>query len=270
MIKKYLLPTLGLFAYASLAHAQISTTFTASTTDSTLRNMAIITLDYVIDGAGVVSLDASTSNGNAAVKDIANLWDNAAAGTVSDASLFNTSFTLVGTSTGAGNGGGNYISSTFNNNGLGILNGAGQSNSRIDGSGTEEITWSYTGTGILQFTGIDYEDRLANGASKWRLGVGVAGTTNGTVTQIKDGIVGSGTVAVDGTIDIGSEGYILTSGQSFSIASVLNTPTAVNSAGAQLLGLGFTVTAVPEPSSYALLGGCFALAFVMMRRRAVR
>ena len=33
---------------------------------------------------------------------------------------------------------------------------------------------------------------------------------------------------------------------------------------------GFNVTVVPEPSTYALLSGVCALAFVMLRRRAVK
>lgn len=40
-----------------------------------------------------------------------------------------------------------------------------------------------------------------------------------------------------------------------------------STAALQLGQLQFDIVAVPEPSSYALLGGCFALAWVMVRRR---
>jgi hypothetical protein len=52
------------------------------------------------------------------------------------------------------------------------------------------------------------------------------------------------------------------------LAGAGTTVTITNGGGQGGSGLGFQLTAVPEPSSYALLGGLLALGCVMLRRRA--
>lgn len=240
----------GLMTCASVSLAGITTTFTGHTSDTTLRNLATITLDYTIDGAGNVTLDASTSNGGAIPTQIPDFWDGAA-GTVSEASLWGTSFSLTGTSTGSGGG---YIASQGPNTGLGIQ--GGPSNTRIDDSGAEAITWTYAGFGVLNFTGLGFADRVANGASKWLL----EDSDTSVVTPIKE----NGNVVVDGTINLNGAGYSLASGDSFTISSVLNTPTAVDGAGASLAGLSFEV--IPEPATLGLVG-VFGGAVLFIRRR---
>ena len=235
---------------ASVSLAGITTTITGHPTDTTLRNLATITLDYTIDAVGNVTLDASTSNGGGIPTEIPNFWDGAA-GTVSVESLWDTSFSLTGINTAGG-----FIASEGPNTGLGIL--GAPSNKRIDNSGAEAMTWTYAGDGVLNFTGLVYADRVANGASKWLL----EDSDTSVVTAIKE----DGVVVVAGTINLNGAGYSLANGDSFTISSVLNTPTAVDNAGAALVGLNFEVTAIPEPATLGLITA-FGGGILFIRRR---
>jgi len=235
----------GLLTCGSVSLADVSTTFTGHPTDTTLRNLATITLNYTIDDTGNVTLDASTSNGGAVPTEIPNYWDGAA-GTVSVASLYNTSFSLTGVSTLGG-----YIASLGPNLGLGIQGG---DNTRIDQQGGEIMTWTYAGVAgsSLNFTGLDFANRLANGASKWLL----TDSDTSVVTDIKPFVAGAG------TIDLVGAGYSLASGDGFSISAAVTDP-VVNLAGASLAGLSFEV--VPEPATMGLFA-IFGAGILFVRR----
>jgi hypothetical protein len=53
-----------------------------------------LTLDFTIDAAGKISLDASTGNDNADVVEVVNSWDNPNVGSTDNAALFNQTFSL--------------------------------------------------------------------------------------------------------------------------------------------------------------------------------
>ena len=84
---------IGLFCCVSVGWADVFVNFPINDTAS--RNFGTLTLGFSVDGSGNVTLDAETSNPNAPPKAVVDAWDGAA-GTVSEPSLFNTSFTLVG------------------------------------------------------------------------------------------------------------------------------------------------------------------------------
>jgi arylsulfatase A-like enzyme len=108
---------------------------------------ATITLDFSIDGAGVIALDASTSSTNTVFQATVDEWDNASAGSVGDAALLGQSFTLVGSPSG---GNGNLTITENDGGGIGI---SGENGNRVDGkdygdgnvnSTPETLTWTLT------------------------------------------------------------------------------------------------------------------------------
>jgi len=236
----------GLLTCGSVSLASVSTTFTSHSTDTTLRNLATITLDYTIDGTGNVTLDASTSNGGAVPTEIPNLWDNdVSVGGVTVASLWGTTFSLTGVSTAGG-----FISSTGPNPGLGIL---GSNNNRIDGAGAEAMTWTYAGVAgsSLNFIGVDFASRVAHGNSNFRL---IDSDTDAThkLTPFVDAA---------GTLDLVGDGYSLASGDGFIITT--STTLLPSTVGAALDGFSFEV--VPEPATMGLFA-IFGAGILFIRR----
>lgn len=258
---KYLL-LLSFFSSALLVQAGISTVFSANPNDTALRNIGTLTFVYTIDGSGVVTLDATTSNTNATVLATANGWDGNA-GSVTNSALFNTTHTLVGAASGSSSG---YLAILNSEDGLGI---EGFTNNKIDGSGTEAITWTYTTTAsnvTLDMTGLGFSNRAATGDSKWLL----SDSDTSVLTNIKnpDGSF----PGAAGTIGLSGAGYSLSNGESFTVASysvLAEYGRADNDAvGATLTSIEFDlVAAVPEPSTFAIIGGLFAMAVVVIRRR---
>lgn len=127
---------------------------------------ATITLDFAIDGAGVVSLDASTNGTDTLFQNMVAEWDNASVGSVADPALLNQSFTLTGTETG-GTGG---LSITENNGGgIGVQ---GENSNRVDGlnygpgdanSTPETLIWTLSAPAGLQLNLVDWSH--ADGAN---------------------------------------------------------------------------------------------------------
>ena len=108
---------------------------------------ATITLDFSIDGTGVIALDASTSSTNTVFQATVDEWDNASAGSVGDAALLGQSFTLVGSPSG---GNGNLTITENDGGGIGI---SGENGNRVDGkdygdgnvnSTPETLSWTLT------------------------------------------------------------------------------------------------------------------------------
>jgi arylsulfatase A-like enzyme len=106
-----------------------------------------ITLGFSINGAGVVSLDASTNGSNTFFQNMVAEWDNPTVGTVIDAPLLGQIFTLVGSRSG---GTGGLSMTELDGGGIGIL---GDNPNRIDGlnygpdnlsSTPETLTWTLT------------------------------------------------------------------------------------------------------------------------------
>ena len=106
-----------------------------------------ITLDFAIDGAGVVSLDASTNGSNTSFQNMVAEWDNASAGSVSNAALLGQSFSLIGSRSG---GTGGLSITELDGGGIGVQ---GENSNRIDGlnygadnlsSTPETLTWTLT------------------------------------------------------------------------------------------------------------------------------
>lgn len=184
-----------------------------------------ITLDFTIDGAGVVSLDASTNGSDTDFQNMVAEWDNATVGTVIDTALLGQSFTLVGSPSG-GTGG---LSITENDGGgIGIL---GDNPNRIDGvenltSTPETLTWTLTApTGLLlnlvnwsHADGNNGDIEVSNGSidNDFPNLSGSAGTNALSGITLVDG----GSLTFREIDDIGSTGGAAIAGFAFSLTAV--------------------------------------------------
>lgn len=109
------------------------------------NSSATITLDFSINSAGVISLDASTTSTNGAFPSMVAEWDSPNIGSVAEPSLLGKSFTL----TGSASGGSGYLAiSELGGGGIGIQ---GENSNRVDGlnygsgdvnSAPETLTWT--------------------------------------------------------------------------------------------------------------------------------
>ena len=161
-----------------------------------------ITLDFSVNGAGVVSLHASTDATDPLFQSMVAEWTNAAVGMVTDSALLNTSFTLVGT--GAGGKGGLTITEN-NGGGIGVQ---GENSSRVDGlnygpngadSSPETLSWTLTAPRGLVLNLIDWS--YADGA-------------NGDV-EVTDGSTKSSFADLSGAVGTNAlEGFSLANGDS--------------------------------------------------------
>jgi len=162
----------------------------------------MITLDFTIDGAGLVTLDAQSSNGGAAPQAVVNAWDGSV-GTVTDAGLFNTSFTLIGVAKENGVQI-DQLSTDADTWGSGLH----VSGLRVNNAGTEEIAWTYSGVSALTFESVAYTNRAADGDSNLTL-LDADSRTEFMLPGISTG----------GSIDLSGQGFSLVSGQSFIVTT---------------------------------------------------
>ncbi|MDG1302094.1 MAG: PEP-CTERM sorting domain-containing protein, partial [Opitutae bacterium] len=212
-----------------------------------------------IDGSGNVSLDSVASTGGGARW---NQIDNASAGTTTSSSLFNTSFTLTYSGTGAA-----ILASQTNygNAGSGAVLATQQGNSNALESG-ESITFTVSGTStaVAGFSlGLDeiyLDNRLGNGQSSF----GVETTSANFVEALVP--LGSGN-SLQGprafNQDLSSIS-LSAAGESMTFRTIEG-----NAGGIGLSGFDFSVSAsaVPEPSATSLILGTLAMGFMFMRRR---
>ena len=256
-MKKLILLTSAAVLAASLSsHGQVATSFDTDLSPDdqgfVTANTVALTLNYTIDGSGDIALVADAGGESPARW---NQVSNAAAGSTASASLFGTSFVLtysgsanafLTNKTNYGNlGTGSYLSTQAQGNGNALENG-------------EYITFTVSGTATavsgfsLDLVDFSYANRLGNGGSSF----GVEDTTG---TIIEQTISNSSTI---GTIS--GDTISLASGDSMTFRTIVG-----NAGGAALSGFNFNVsaTAIPEPGSFALLGGLCALTAMALRRR---
>jgi hypothetical protein len=210
-----------------------------------LNGLQPLTLDFSVDGVGNVTLDASTPSANGLIIAAVDAWDGAV-GTISDASLWGTSFTLVGVTGGPG--------LVVTGNDTGILGISGQAAARIDNNGTEVLTFNASGLGagaVLDIKTMSYGFRAANGSSNVR----VVDTDTTYDTLIPN-------TSTFGTLDLSGEGLAIGNGEGLGF-----TTEAFNvGAGYGLAGFTFDAVVIPEPASLGLMG-LGGVALLLVRRR---
>lgn len=218
---------------------------------------ASLALNYTIDGAGNVSLDAValTSGGGNASPARWNQVDNASAGTVASSDFYNTEFTL--TFSGSGNAILAY-QPTYNNAGTGSVLATQQGNVAALENG-EFVSFTVSGSATLvsdfalNLESFSYDNRLANGQSSF----GVEDTNGTVIEQLIPNTSSDGTIS--------GLGISLSAGQTMTFRTI-----AGNAGGAGLSGFQFNLSnfsSVPEPSSAALFG--LAGMLTILRRRRV-
>ncbi len=216
-----------------------------------------LTFDFTVDDVGNVTVNATTPSANASAIATVNGWDGPA-GTVSDAALFGTSFTV----TAAGE---------RRNNAKTTFDAVGISGDGLQGGGT---------LGIFGHNASVIDGTTIANANIERI---VFTVTSGTVAVALDAFTFTGNAASDPTVTTDSTsmnyfnhgvGAVDTSAAGLSFANggflrfeVLEEEAVGDPAeGYRLNALTFDITSpVPEPSS-ALLSG-FALLGLMARRR---
>jgi hypothetical protein len=232
--------------------ADVSVSFPV--TDTNPRFHPILTLDFSVDGLGNVTLDATTSNGGVAPQAVVNAWDGPV-GTLTDPSLFGTSFSLVGVGVG---GDGNIWTQakTGASGGMGV--GGNNNNVAINGQGAETIQWTFTGTGTVSFKSFSYDNRVAYGTSNLR----VVDSDTATTYMLPN-------TSLNGTIDLSSAGFSIDNGQTLGFTTAAGLVGGNDVAGASLYGFSFDVTPIPEPSTFGLIA-VFGGGFLLIKRRFMR
>lgn len=219
----------------------------SNTTTGVVTSGASVNSAYGLNSSSTV--DASTASGFTIVWDVA----SASIGTV-DGPASNGWFFGVTTSTSTG-GSGLYNNS---NQALGIrLLGSGGSGTDMvfvqdsDGAGGPQLTSSL---GVAVSTAASYEDGFS---------ISLTVNNDDSWSAFSTGL--SADFSTSGTLDTTASG--------FSYADVADSLVAYSSI--QGLSLSYTVdnvtlSAIPEPSSFALLAGLIGLTSVLIRRRNVR
>lgn len=128
-----------------------------------------------------------------------------------------------------------------------------------------DTSWNTTGLNVAAITGVDATS--ASGLDAWILFVdgSLTGLVRANDWADISGVAAPGTPAAlsyqfDSADTAANISFLAGSGTTLTITD--------NGGFQGSSGVGFQLTAVPEPSAYALLGGLFALTCVMLRRRA--
>jgi len=235
---------IGLMVCVTAGIADVSMTFPV--TDTTLRNLFTLTFDFEVDGSGNVTLDATTSNGGAAPQALVNAWDNTnSVGTISDASFFNTNFTL--TAIAKVNG----LQSNFLRTSGGVTQGLFVNTApRINEAGAEELVWMFDGPGSLELKSVTYTNRASTGDSNLTF------LDSDTRTEYMLPNTSTG-----GNIDLDGEGFALASGQDFIVTTDDFKPDGTTpreaAAGACVFGISFDIVeaaGVATPGNLSAVG----------------
>ena len=194
---------------------------------------ATITLGFSINGAGVISLDASTTSSGIFSTMVAE-WDKSNVGSVANPALFGKSFTLVGNQSG----GANLTITELGGGGIGIQ---GENSNRVDGlnygtgdvnSTPETLTWN-----------LNAPPGLALVFKSWAYVEGGSGdmrVSNGTTNADFPNMVNpTGTLAL-GDLQLGNGGSL-----TFREISGIGATT-----GAGIAGFTFTVVAPSAPEGF--------------------
>ena len=189
-----------------------------------------ITLDFSIDGAGVVSLDASTNATDPLFQNMVAEWVNASVGSVADPALLNQSFTLTGTETG-GTGG-----LTITENDGGGIGVQGENSNRVDGlnygsggatSTPETLTWTLNAPEGIILNLVDWSH---------------ADGTNGDI-QVSNGTTGNNFPNLSGTSGSNTlTGLTLSNGDSLNFREI---PGIGLTTGSAIGGFTFAITTPP-------------------------
>ncbi len=228
---------------ALTAKADVSTSFanTGPVTTGTFLTAAIndtITLAYTIDGAGAVSLNASTTNANATFINLVNQFDrlSGTAGSTTNSGFFNTSFSLKIVPVRSSSP--NLSITTLNGGGLGVQ---GQDSNRVDGrtattSAPETLKFELTAPAgmILQFKSWSW---VSGSGADMRF-------SNGTNLQDFANLAASGSTAFGLVTNVLSLG----NGDSLSFGE---TPDSSNGAG--LGGFTFDILSAPVTANDAVV-----------------
>ena len=143
----------------------------------------------------------------------------------------------------------------------------------IDGTGT---SWNSASIDISGQTGINISvDLGANGdfeasGDVFNVGYTIDSASYSLFTGVVDEVAAGDPMTIGGTV-LTSTVASFSSGISETGSNLVVTITALNNAGSEYYYFdNVVVTAVPEPSTYALLSGLLVLTFVMLRRRSVK
>ncbi len=232
---KWMVALLG--ASAAVALADVALDFNVGTGT---EFGGALTLNFTVNGSGTVTLDASTGSANADVVNTVNGWDGVV-GTVANAALYNTSFSLTATAfntTAARN-------ITMAENDSGVLAVNGQSSGRIDGNNLttpnpERLVWTLSaGSGVaMNFKSFSWGNSMANNSD----GLVVKDADTSTIYEL-------GTTSA-GTQDISAAGYSIGNGGSLIF-------TAEGSGKTNGAGLaGFTFEVIPVPTTLGMVIAC--------------
>lgn len=218
-----------------------------------------VTYDFTVDGSGNVTLDASTTSAQANIIASVNLWDGAV-GTVTDASLFGTTFQILMTS---------YSLTTANRSftmdgrwNTGMIGVSGNNAGRIDGIDTDKEFLKFTltsGSPLITLKSFSWDDvSLTGPQADARL---VDGDTTVTYMNMTGAL---GSLSYFGTTDTSAAGLTLGSGAN---ALVFTSPLTTESFshGYGLSGMTLQIAAVPEPTTTGLFG-LGTISMLLMRR----
>jgi arylsulfatase A-like enzyme len=229
------LPALAAKADVAVSFANSGTGFGPTPPFVTANSpTATITLGFSINGAGVISLNASTTSTNGAFPTMVAEWDKSNVGSVANPALFGQSFTLVGNQSG----GANLTITELGGGGIGIQ---GENSNRIDGlnygtgdttSTPETLTWTLNAPPGLELV-----------FKSWSYVEGAGGDmriSNGTTNSDFPNMVNAtGTLALSD--------LQLANGQSLGFKEI---PGVGATTGSGIAGFSFAVTSPPAPEGF--------------------